>query len=270
MIDSHAHLNFKAFADDYQNVIQLASLAGVEKILIVGAAIESSMAALKIAREETECFASVGIHPHHLKEFNDLGREKVREQLAALLKDTRVVAIGETGIDYHRYQGYPATTVSEKDDQKELLFLHLQLAIEYSLPIIFHCREAFTEMLPFLVQSFKRLNCHPKGVFHCFSGTKQDLEHVLEMGFYVGFDGNITYEENNELRELVRLTPFDRLLLETDSPFLTPVPYRGQRNEPQHTGLVAQCIAAVRDIPLSSVKKQTRENTLSIFPKMVQ
>lgn len=265
MIDTHTHLNFRAFTSDYKEVIARAQKAGIQKMVVVGAKIDSSQRALIIAKNHTNCYAAVGIHPHHAHDYLRLGEEFVAKQIRSLIKQVKVVAIGETGLDYFRYKNALPLGKKDTDLQKSLLFLHLQIAKGYRLPLILHCREAFPDLLRFLVQSFKRLKYQPKGVFHCFSGTKEDLLRVLKMGFYVGFDGNSTYENNHDLRERIVESPLERILLETDSPFLTPEPLRGQRNEPKNLGIVARLISQVKKIPLQEIEKNTTRNALSLF-----
>lgn len=269
MIDTHTHLNFQAFANDYDEIIQNAYNSGVVKMIVVGAAIDSSRRAIALAKKYNYCFAAVGIHPHHVREYLLLGEQMVRDNLTEFLTNEKVVAIGETGFDYHHYKNSPPLSSAQRLAQRRLLFLHLSLAKKYHLPLIFHCREAFTDFLPFLIQSFKRLNYHPRGVFHCFSGTSKDLNDVINLGFDVGFDGNITYQENTQLRELIRITPLNRLHLETDSPYLTPEPYRGARNEPKYLQSVAQCIAKIKHISLEEVQKVTSENAYALFPRLI-
>ena len=270
MIDTHTHLNFKAFQDDKYTAIKRALEATVEKIIVVGTNIESSQEAVAIAKAQAACFATIGIHPHHSSQFALLGKKKAREQLLTQASGKKIVAIGETGLDYHHYRNYPPIGSVDKKLQEELLFLHLEIAKIVNLPVIFHCREAMVDMLTFLIPAFKRLNYQPKGVFHCFAGTEADLTKVLQMGFYIGFDGNISYQEEAELRKVVKATPLDRLLLETDAPYLTPQPYRGKRNEPINLVLVAQWIARIKNVSLLEVKKTTADNAYKLFSKLTR
>lgn len=265
-IDTHAHLNFKAFNKDLDDVINRAKESGIEKIIIPGAKIDSSIKAVEISSRHKNAFAAIGIHPHHTEEFMRLGKEAVILKLENLLKESisnKIVAVGEIGFDFYRYKGNPKITQEEKIAQEDLLHILIEIAHNYHLPIIFHCRKAFNPLLKFIRNILSRYNI--PGVFHCFSGNMNDLNKVLNMGFYIGFDGNITYEENDHLREVVRATPLDRLLLETDSPFLTPVPSRGKRNEPSNLTFIAECVAKIQRKQLSEISETTRDNALKLF-----
>ncbi len=259
LIDTHAHLNFKAFNQDLDEVINRAKKSGIEKIIIPGAKIDSSKKAVKIVQNYESCFAAVGIHPHHTDEFIKLGKPKVAEELKKLINFKKVVAVGEIGLDYHEYKNYPPISEETKKYQIELLLLQMEIAQEVNLPIIFHCRDAHDDQLDILK------NLKLTGVFHCFGGEKKHLEKVLDMGFYVGFDGNITYSDSQNLQELVRLTPIDSILLETDSPFLTPDPFRGERNEPAYLTHIASLIAQIHKISLEKVSEITTQNALKLF-----
>ena len=264
MIDTHCHLNFKSYKKDYKAVYERAIQAGVEKMVIVGASLHSSQLGVELVQELPHCYASIGVHPHHQKELKQLGEKELKKQLRELIQSKKIVAIGETGFDYYTYKNYPPVTEEEKEEQEKLFTIHLELAKEFDLPIIFHCREAMEDMLNYLVRLFEQSN-QPRGVFHCFGGNKDDLKKVLDLGFYVGFDGNITYESNEELRQLVAETPLDRLLLETDAPFLTPVPHRGTRNEPMYITLVAKEVARIKGMTIKDVETQTSRNALDLF-----
>jgi len=225
LIDTHCHLNFQAFENDLEEVINSAKAEGVEKIIIPGAKIDSSQKAIEIANKYDGCYAAVGIHPHHATDYYNTSsyhskNEEIKKTLLKLAKNDKVVAIGECGLDYFEYQKtvHPENIITPqiKEQQKELLKIHLEVAIECNLPIILHCREAFVDMLP-LVEEYKSRLAQPVilgseatpeskkngfwtsqndeglcGVFHCFGGSEKDLEKVLSMGFYVGFDGNIS------------------------------------------------------------------------------
>lgn len=265
LIDTHCHLNFKAFNQDYKLVYDQAVKAEVEKMVVVGTSLSSSQRAVEMAAELPGCFASVGIHPHHIKEFIDLGKDAIKERLEQLIGQKKIVAIGETGIDYYHYKNYPPVSEAIKEAQKELLTIHLELAQEFKKPVIFHCREAMDEMISYLLQLNIQLKWKPSGIFHCFSGTAKHLDKILDMGFYIGFDGNITYKENEELRKRVFETPLDRLLIETDSPYLTPEPHRGSRNTPAFVTIVAAWVAKIKNISENEVINQTTLNAEKLF-----
>lgn len=300
LIDSHCHLNFKAFKKDVDEVVGRAKRAGVEKMIVIGADLKSSQKAVELAQKYKGLFASVGIHPHHVKALDnkDLGKTKTRPQelhsachpefisgsdkipkqvrndienikfeLINLTKNKKVVAIGETGLDYHIYKNskYGQIKLTEKirDLQKKIFKLHLELAEQLNLPLIIHCRQAFDDLLDILALKADVLK--RKGVLHCFEGNRDHLCQVLDWEFFVGFDGNITYPKNDQLRDLITETPIERLLLETDSPFLTPQPLRGARNEPKNLKFIAQEIAHLKKISLKEVALETTANADSLF-----
>lgn len=258
-IDTHAHLNFKAFNKDLEEIIDRAKKSGIGKIIIPGAKIDSSKKAVEISHNYESCFAAVGIHPHHTDEFVKLGKSEVEEVLKEFIAQKKVVAMGEIGLDYHEYKGYPLITSENKKQQQELLLTQIEIAQEYNLPIIFHCRDAYDDQLDII----KDLKIN--GVFHCFGGEKKHLQKVFDLGFYIGFDGNITYIENKDLQDLVKYAPIDRILLETDSPYLTPLPYRGQRNEPIYLTYIASFVAQIHKISKEKVAEITTQNALKLF-----
>lgn len=268
LVDTHAHLNFKAFNKDLNEVIKRAKNAGVKKIIIPGAKIDSSKKAVEIAQKYDNYFAAVGIHPHHIDEFVNLGKEAVEKELRELIVNKKVVAVGEVGLDYHHYKDYPPISEENKKYQKDLLTLQIEIAAEFNLPIIFHCRDAHDDQLELINNYIKSANKQIKGVLHCFGGGKKHLEKVIDMGFYVGFDGNITYPDSNKLQDLVKSAPLDKVLLETDSPYLTPIPYRGQRNEPANLTHIASFIAKIHGISNTEIAKITTNNALKLFTKM--
>ncbi len=273
LIDTHCHLNFQAFENDIEKVINSAKKEGVEKIIIPGAKIDSSEKAIAIANKYDGCYAAIGIHPHHIYDYYDTSsyhskNEEIKKLLLGLVKKDKVVAIGECGMDYFEYQKtvHPENIITPqiKEQQKELLKIHLEVAKECDLPVILHCREAFIDMLP-LVEEFKKANSNLQGVFHCFGGSEKDLEKVLSMGFYVGFDGNTTFKNADNLRFLVKLTPLDKILIETDSPYLTPEPFRGKRNEPKNVKIVGEEIAVIKGISVEKTEEVTTKNAEKLF-----
>ncbi len=267
-VDTHTHLNFKAFSDDWREVVDRAVAGGVEKMIVVGTDIESSKKAVQMAQENKALFASVGIHPHHAKgiENNEFRITDLGKKLKELTKHPRVVAIGEVGLDYHTYRNTKYKTQNPKQEwkelismQKKLLSMQVQLARELNKPLIIHSRETKDEVLSFLLGFGKS----KKGVFHCFDGSQKYLKQVLDAGFYVSFTGNITYSEDRA--RVASLVPLERLFLETDSPFMTPEPHRNKRNEPLHAKLVAKHHASSRGVQLSKVREVTTNNAGVLF-----
>jgi TatD DNase family protein len=265
-IDTHCHLNFQAFQNNLNETIENAKKAGVDKFIVPGAKLDSSLKACEIANKYPDCFASIGIHPHHIDELNILKKEKIISEYKTLIAKPKVVAIGEIGLDYYQYKNLPAITNSDKALQKELFLLQFDFAIEKNLPVILHCREAHEDLFSILA-SYQKL---PKIVLHCFDAGQNYLEKALNLGFFIGFDGNITYPKNDFLRNLVSQTPIEKLLLETDSPYLTPVPHRGQENNPANLVYIAQEVAKVKNLSLEEIGKTTTGNALNLFSLKAQ
>lgn len=266
MIDVHCHINFKAFAQDYDKVIKDALADGVTKIINVGTQVSSSQRAVELAKEYDNLYAIVGVHPHHADkdEIKDNWLENL-ETLAAN-KENKVVAIGEIGLDNYRYK---SNGIADPLLQKDVFIQQIQLASKLKLPIQIHNRHAGAEILEIL--SYYKTDLLPvSGMFHCMSGDVAFLKKVLNLGFYVGFDGNSTYKglapgETTELSELIAYAPLDRIVTETDSPYLTPEPYRGSRNVPSYVILVGNFIAKVKGIPAIQVADQTAKNASTLF-----
>jgi TatD DNase family protein len=262
-IDTHCHLNFKAFHKDLDAVLNRAKDAGVGKIIIPGAKLDSSMKAVEIAQKYDNCYAAIGIHPHHANDYIRNGAEFIQKELNRISQNNKVVAIGEIGLDEYQYKNIPPVSDQLKKAQKDLLLLQLLFASNRNLPVIIHCRNAQEKLLLFMKEFVKSHSL--TGVFHCFDGDASYLRHVLDLGFYIGFDGNITYPENERLRLLVRMTPPNRLLLETDSPFLTPIPHRKTRNEPAYIQYTFQCVSDVTQKSVEEIEKMTDKNATSLF-----
>lgn len=257
LIDTHCHLNFKAFNHDLNAVIERSKKAGVGKIIIPGAKIDSSQKALDIANKYPQCFAAVGIHPHHVGNIAD------SISLESLLRKPKLVAIGEIGMDYHHYKNYPPVSTENQNLQKKMFCQQLDLGVKYKLPAILHCRDAHDDMLNILKSYIVKDSL--RGVFHCFDGKINHLKTVLDMGFYVGIDGNITYPENDRLRELVKFIPLNRLLLETDAPYLTPVPQRGNRNEPKNLKHIVEKVALLLNKTSQKITVTSSHNATKLF-----
>jgi TatD DNase family protein len=250
LIDTHCHLNFKAFEDDVDKVIFEAKAVGIEKIIVPGAAMETSLKAVELAEKFREIYATVGVHPVHIQEAGE-----VEKFLGRFLGKEKVVGIGETGLDYKDKNLLDKT----KKKQQNLFLTHLLMAEKRGLPVIIHNREASEDVLK--VISIFEGKVH--GVFHCFSGDEDFLKKVIKMGFFVGVDGNVTY--NKALQGIVKKIPLEKMVLETDSPFLTPIPYRGLRNEPKNVKLVGEFIAKIRDISFEKMVEETGKNAARLF-----
>ncbi len=262
MVDVHCHLNFHSFEKDYDEVIKKAFDDGVEKIINVGTSIESSEKAVELAEKYENLYAIVGVHPHHVDKVDD----DFIDELERLAKHKKVVGIGETGIDYYSYK---SNAIVDPEIQKDVFRKQIELSIKLKLPIQIHNRLAGKDIVE-IIESYKSELLNPPGMFHCMSGNLELLKRVLDLGFYVGFDGNITYEgiakgEDTPLSELVKFAPIDKIVTETDSPFLTPVPHRGSRNIPSYVILVGHFIGKIKAISDESVKENTTKNAGKIF-----
>jgi len=254
LIDSHAHLEMGQFKADLEQVLEKAHTAGVIHIVTVGSTLAESRRALKLAEKYGEVSAVVGIHPHDASDMD----ERALEELKKLACRKSVVGVGETGLDFFRDR-------SPRPIQEESFRLHLQLAKETGQPVVIHVRDAYSRALQILEEEGLG---ERGGVVHCFSGTTEDAEAFLEMGLYLSFTGTVTYEgrKNREWSEKVlSLVPLERMMVETDCPYLTPHPLRGQRNEPSYVHLVAEHIAQVKKLSVGDVARVTTRNAVAFF-----
>ncbi len=252
MIDTHAHLNFKDFADDLDEVIRQSFDVGVEKIIIPGSTIEESKRAIKIAEKNENIFAAVGIHPEDAKVRN-LGKIDEIEDLA---ENETVVAIGECGLDY----SYPGTDAKEiRLKQKKLLEKHLVLAQKTDLPLIFHNRDSDNDFYE-IVKRYKG-----KAVLHCFTGDWEFAKKVLDLGFLISFTGIVTFDKTGKLEEVIRKILLEKIMVETDAPFLAPVPYRGKRCEPWMVRGIIQKIADIKGLKFTEVAEKTTATAKEFF-----
>lgn len=262
MIDVHCHLNFHSFEKDYDTVIKGALDAGVTHIINTGTKLDSSEHAIKLAHQYENLYAIVGIHPHHA----DKPEPNWLEQLENLAKQPKVVGIGECGLDYYKYK---SNGIVDPKLQKEVFIKQIELAHKLKLPLQIHNRHAGEDIIDILQTHNSKLLPIP-GMFHCFASTPEVLKSALEMGFYIGFDGNSTYKglapgETTALSDLAKLTPIDRIVVETDSPFLTPEPYRGRRNEPKYVILIGEFLANLKGVSFKEFQQQTNQNVFNIF-----
>lgn len=251
LVDTHTHLNDEAFSNDLDEVVSRAEAAGVTRLVVCGYDIESSISAVKMTRQFDCVRATVGVHPHDSKTFGPAAEQHIEE----LSQDPKVIAIGEIGLDFH-YDHSP------RPDQYAAFEAHIEIANRAGLPIVIHSRDSEKEVLRVLRAAAKNIR---RCVMHCFSGDKETAEEALGMGCYLGFDGPITFKNAEKLRDVVRMCPIDRCLVETDCPYLSPVPHRGKRNEPAHVRLVAQAIARIKEIDLEEVCAVTTANAYALF-----
>lgn len=254
-IDSHAHIEGSEFDPDREAVIQRALEAGVEIIVCVGdgeVAADSHAAAFRIAEQYPFIYTTVGVHPHEARLLDD----NLYAQLMDLSQHPKVIAWGEIGLDYH-YDNSP------RDVQREAFRKQLRMARERGLPLSIHTREAEADTLAILGEEWKGSGLG--GVIHCFTGTRAFAEAAVELAFCVSFSGVITFKKAEDLRETARAIPIDRILIETDSPFLAPIPYRGRRNEPAYVVETARAIAGLRGMEPDDLARTTSENFKRLF-----
>ncbi len=251
LVDAHAHLTDKKFERDLQGVIKRSEKAGIERIVNVGDKLETSKISVALAHVYPMLVASVGVHPHYARFYS----HEVEEHLASLAEDPKVVAIGEIGLDYH-YRN------SEPELQKQVFCQQLKLARTLNLPAIIHCRDAYSDLIAILQEEARR---ERPGVVHCFSGTRNDAEQLLAMGYYLGIGGPITYPNADSLRAVVTEINLNRVVLETDSPYLAPQHKRGQRNEPSYIKHIARQVAELRNLTLKDIAAITRYNATRLF-----
>lgn len=250
LIDSHAHIYYRDYAGDFDDMLQRAADSGVAAILVVGTDIESSRESVELAEKYPQLYAAVGIHPHDAGRVTDACFGIIRN---LALSSSKVVAIGEIGLDFYRDR-------SPRDAQDRVFRTFLRMAGELGKPVIIHDRDAHSQVLECLREEDVRC-----GVLHCFSGDAAMAAEALSMGFYISVPGTITYPANEALREVVRTVSIDRLLVETDCPYLSPVPYRGKRNEPAYVRLAAERVAEVKGLSLEDVARITTKNVRDLF-----
>ncbi|HSR36144.1 MAG TPA: TatD family hydrolase [Desulfurivibrionaceae bacterium] len=251
LIDTHCHLDFPDYAADLPEVLARAQAAGVTRTITVGIDLPTSRAAIELAGRHPALYATVGVHPHHVKELTEADYATLRE----LARHPRVVGYGEIGLDY--VKDYSPVAL-----QREHFARQVALGSEVGLPLIIHDREAHADTLAILREA---LPLAAGGVMHCFSGDAAFAEEVLALGFYISIPGVVTFPKAEAMQEAVRQVPLDRLLVETDGPFLAPVPRRGKRNEPQLLLYTAQKVAELKGVTIEEVAQATTANAEKLF-----
>ena len=267
-IDSHCHIDGPEYDSDREDVITRARAAGVTKMLNVGTGDPQSGAferAVALAQEHDQIYAAIGVHPHDAKLFDEAAEARLMNLVS---KSRKVIAWGEIGLDYH-YNHSP------RDVQCEVFGRQLQIARDLKLPVVIHSREANNETIEILRQEFGSTGGAPmaqapdaratRGVLHCFGGDLQMARAAIELGFFISFAGNLTFKKAQDLREIARALPLDRLLVETDCPYLTPVPFRGRRNEPARVVETARCLAELKGLSADEIGRTTSENFARLF-----
>ncbi len=251
LIDTHCHLQFDSYISKEDEFLSRASQAGVKSVICVGTTLSDSEKAVKLAKTKHNVWASTGVHPHDAASF--LADASGSKKLRKLGGQPRVVAIGETGLDYYRQ-------ISAKTEQQRALRAQIEASLELDLPLIFHVRDAWADFWP-IFDSYKNL----RGVIHSFSSHTDHLDEVLARGLYVGLNGIMTFTKDLSQLEAARAVPLDRLLLETDAPFLTPAPFRGELCEPKHVATIAEFLANLREQSIDELSKATTDNAVKLF-----
>jgi TatD DNase family protein len=281
LVETHAHLDYPDFAADFDDVLRRANEAGVTRIITIGTSIESSRRAIELAEKYPSIYAVIGVHPTHAEQAG----EDVITPLRDLAKSPRVVAIGETGLDYHHLPSVEAAKQKNvqvfsalqsgteeqmeasiedgayKSKQADLFEQQLDLAVELRLNVVIHQRDAWDDTLRILRDYGREIS----GVFHCFGGTLEQADEVLGLGHLVSFTGIVTFKNGATVREVAAKVPLDAFMVETDCPYLAPVPFRGQRCEPAYTRLVAESIASARRISLEEIARATTATAEEFF-----
>ncbi len=251
LFDTHMHLNARQYSEDRKEVIERAISEGVKQMVVVGFDDETIPLAIEIAEEYDNIYAAVGWHPVDAIDYTE---EKLN-WLEELSQHSKVVALGEMGLDYH-------WDTSPKDVQKEVFKEQINLAKKVNLPIIIHNREASEDIKKILIEEHAE---EVGGIMHCYSSPIEDLQTYIDMNFYISLAGPVTFKNAPEVREVAKEIPLNRLLIETDSPYLTPHPYRGKRNEPARVKLIAEEIARLKGLSLEELAEITTKNAKEVF-----
>jgi TatD DNase family protein len=251
LIDSHAHLDIRDFDTDRTDVINRALTGGLANIISIGIDVGSSLRALELASKHASIYASVGLHPHNASEFDS----QELDSLVQIASESNIVAWGEIGLDFFRLY-------SSRDDQLRSFQQQLETANDLNLPVIIHDRDAHDDVFEILKKMGKG---EKKGVIHCYSGDQDLAKAFIELGYYISIPGTVTYKKASHVKDVASSIPMERMLIETDAPFLTPVPKRGKRNEPLFVTYTAHEIARLRNIKFEEVARKTAENARNLF-----
>ena len=250
-VDTHVHLHFPEFDSDRDSIIDRARHSGIRYFINIGTDLESSRKSIELAERYDFVYATVGIHPHDVKDSTP----EAMCQLAGLAKHPKVVAIGEVGLDFYR-------NLSPEDIQRKLIVQFFEMAKQANLPLVLHIREAYEPMIALLKEYFKP---PIRAVSHCFSGTRDVMDSLLALGLFISFAGPVTYKKNDSLREAARACPEDRILIETDAPFLAPQAHRGKRNESAFMAETARFVAELRGVSPEALGEATSRNAEILF-----
>lgn len=260
MIDTHVHLDDEKFNDDQFEVIKRASESGVKKMINIGAGLGSSRRSVELAQKYADIFAAVGLHPHYFNEYGERSFDRI-EEFRELSRQEKVVAIGEVGLDYFSHTGDPVSE-EQKENQKTGFVMQIELAKELALPIIIHCRDAYEDVYE-IIKKYSEISF----VFHCYGGNLEFTRKLLQLAnVEFSLTGNITYAKAGaEAINVIKEIPMEKIMLETDCPYLAPVPHRGKRNEPSFVTYVAEKIAEIKGFSAKEVDEISTKNTNKFF-----
>jgi len=250
LVDTHSHVYYKQYKDDLSSIIDSARENGVERIICVGTDIKTSYESIEIANKYNNVFCTVGCHPHDTSKLQN-GYIKELEQMC---EEPKVVALGETGLDYY-YNHSPHST------QKKCFIEHIELSRNVKIPVVIHNRNSDEDLLKIL-KKYK-----PRGVVHCFSGDVTFAREIISLGLFLSFTGIITFN-NSTLTDVIKQIELNDFMVETDSPYLTPAPFRGKRNEPKHTKIIAEKIAEIKNLPIQKIIENTTKNAYKLFDRL--
>ena len=251
LVDTHLHLDMKPFDQDREQVLERALECGIAYMISIGIDMTSSIKALQLAQQYDAVYSTIGYHPHNA---SDMDAQTLRE-LSRLVSEPKIVAWGEIGLDFFRRHSPP-------EIQRKVFKQQLEMALDCDLPVIIHVRDAHEEMLDILIKTGKKRH---KGVIHCFSGDYALAMILIGMGYYISIPGTVTYKNAFQIQEVATMIPLENLLLETDAPYLAPVPKRGKRNEPSFVTYTANMVAQLRDITVQELCRQTTDNAKTLF-----
>jgi TatD DNase family protein len=255
LIDSHCHLDFPDFAAERDAVVERARAAGLKRMITISTRTDAFGAISRLTETYEDVFCTVGTHPHHAHEEAEVSQDR----LVALAGHPKCVGIGETGLDYH-YDKSP------RDVAERVFRTHIAAARQCGLPIVIHARDADADVAAILQDEMGKGAF--KGLLHCFTSSAALAETALSLGLYISFSGVLTFKNSQALREIAETVPLDKVLVETDAPYLAPVPYRGKRNEPAFVAATAKTLADVKGVSIETIAKETSANTLRLFSKM--
>lgn len=270
LVDTHAHLDFGEYSEDQNEVVRRAAASGVKKILNVGCDADHFKSSLELAAAHDEVYAAIGYHPHEAVKMMSSDQRNIErnvvtavEALAKFIPSKKLVAIGEIGLDYYRLAPVGHQDHMTVKNIQALLFTELcKQAIRSDMPVIIHCREAYEDVLSILSSlPGKRI----RGVIHCFEGGWEEAKKFLSLGFKISFTGNLTYERSSDAIEAAKKVPAGEVMIETDCPYLAPVPLRGQRNEPAYVEYVCRRLAEIRGVTPEAMAEQTTQNAIDFF-----